>query len=112
MPHRKKHHATDKYLHSVIKEVQREILMDWYEKQLARVGKWTLQGIKTILFYLIMWVVLHFVVIRVGGYNLLDTAGSDRIVHMELLQRIQELSEPQFVPSSNSNHQTHQPAQN
>jgi hypothetical protein len=63
---------SDKEIKVVMREVQKEILDEWLQRKYATVGKWTINGIKAGLFYLLLWSIMHFVTIRVGDVNLLD----------------------------------------
>lgn len=67
---RKTEHNTKK----LIREVQNEMFDEWLERQYARFGRWTIKGIKIGLVALVIKLVMLFVTIKVGDFNLLDIA--------------------------------------
>lgn len=81
---RKKHErpydlrSMDPYKKNLIKEAQRELLTEWLESTYARVGKWTVSGLKALLFYIVIWLITHFVVLKVGNFSVFDIFGSNQ----------------------------------
>ena len=71
----------DDTLKQLMRETQKEIIHDWLQDQYAAFGRFTLRGIKTAIFAIIIWVVQHFMTIGIHSYSETINDQASNIIH-------------------------------